>query len=108
MARSLLESSVSEGERDAQVYLGTVLSLSPYVDWYREGVELLRELAERGNALATHNLVTALTSGVGATDETRSECARFVQIAGDNGSSDNGSSDNGSPDNGSSEDEGRC
>ena len=87
-ARSLLESSVREGEPDAQVYLGTVLSLSPHLDWYREGIALLRELAEGGHALATHNLVTALTSGIGATDETRAQCARFLQIAEDNGVSD--------------------
>ena len=81
IARSLLESPVRESEPNARVSLGTVLSWSPHLDWYREGVSLLRELAEGGHGLAAHNIVTTVTSSVGATDESRSKCARYLQLA---------------------------
>lgn len=91
--QDLLDLITYNDDVEAKIYKGTILSLSPNIDMYNEGIALLRALAEEKNGHAAHNLATALNCGVGATKDTRGEFEYFMRIAVDSGFEKNVSSD---------------
>lgn len=91
--KKLLEEVNKDWDTEARIFKGTVLTLSNDIDEYHDGVSLLRDLADNGIGHAAHNLAMALCSGVGATEQSREEFARYMQIAADSGFEETVSSD---------------